>query len=209
MPNPDGPTIRIYSDGNEVFHPPVVGIRPQVSKAPPHEAEILAATQLVKSGWSHESAMTLNLGAYQLLKGTHIYEIVYWQTQLNWLDVRDRIRTTDAQGKGKLRYPITDNPPSNRLYFKVYEPTEEEARDGKTRKFLGEVDAKTQVPQFPIARPGDFAHKTGFWRAEGTAIDLIGGTLEVFVKEGDSMPNLPGDAGVDPFGFQWRFQREK
>ncbi|KER72446.1 hypothetical protein HR51_07415 [Burkholderia cepacia] len=108
-----------------------------------------------------------------------------------------------------MMYPITDNAPSNRLYFKVYKPTEEEAKQGRHIEFLGEVDAKTQGPQFPFVRPGDFAPRTGYWQAVGKSIDALGGYHETFVKEGDSMPNLPGKVGVDPFGFQWKFVGEQ
>jgi hypothetical protein len=95
------------------------------------------------------------------------------------------------------------------LYFKVYKPTDEEAARGRKIEFLGEVDARTQVPPFPRARPGDFAPRTGYWYAVGQTIELIGGYHEVFVKEGDSMPNLPGDIGVDPFSFEWKYAGEQ
>jgi hypothetical protein len=107
-----------------------------------------------------------------------------------------------------MMYPITDNAPSNRLYFKVYKPNDDEARQGRHIEFLGEVDARTQIPAFPYARPGDFASKAGYWAATGKSIDRLGGYHEVFVKEGDSMPNLPGDKGVDPFSFQWKYVGE-
>lgn len=206
-PMPDGPKLRVFYEGREIFPRPPKGPRPMVSKAPPRDDEILLSTSQAAPDTVWERTGGFLLGGFQLLPGTHIYEVVYWHSHLNWIDVRNFIDKTDAQGK--LGYPITDHAPSNRLYFKVYMPTEEEAREGKPMKFLGEVDAKTQIPQFPIARPGDFAHKTGYWRAEGGGIEALGGDHVVFVKEGESMPNLPGDVGFDPFAFQWRFVREK
>ncbi|RQV78331.1 hypothetical protein DF019_35675, partial [Burkholderia cenocepacia] len=88
-------------------------------------------------------------------------------------------------------------------------PTDEEAREGRHIEFLGEVDARTQVPALPYARPGDYAPKTGYWAATGKSIERLGGYYEVFVKEGDSLPNLPGDRGVDPFSFQWKYVGEQ
>lgn len=43
----------------------------------------------------------------------------------------------------------------------------------------------------------------------GETIDKIGGYHEVFVKEGNSMPNLPGKVGVDPFSFRWKYVGEQ
>jgi hypothetical protein len=208
-PMPDIPKLRVFCEGREVLRlPPKEGSEPLVSMAPPSDNEIKRQTDLVPPGFVGTGGGAIALGTLQLLPGTHIYEVVYWQSELNWIDVREVMEKTDAQGKGKLRYPMTDSAPSNRLYFKIYMPTEEEAREGKTIKFLGEVDAKTQIPQFPLARPGDFAHKTGYWRAEGGGVEALGEHI-VFVEEGESMPNLPGDVGFDPFAFQWRFLREK
>jgi len=206
MPTPDHHVFRVYSEGKEIPQMRPTKGQPKGYTAPPSDKEIISQTQKVKSGWTYSSIRKIALGGFQLFHGTHVYEVVYWQSHLNWIDVRNFIDKTDSQGR--LGYPITDNAPSNRLYFKVYMPTEEEAREGKSMKFLGEVDAKTQIPQFPITRPGDFAHKTGYWRAEGGGIEALGGEHVVFVKEGESMPNLPGDVGFDPFAFQWRFLRE-
>ncbi|MBZ5796129.1 hypothetical protein K8353_39045 [Burkholderia contaminans] len=211
MPMPDGPAMRLYQGGKEILPAPLKrsGISPYV--AGPRDEEIRLYRNVVKA---HDTWVTDGAAEYvvlngQFLPGTHIYEIVYWQTQLDWIDVREYLERTDSQGKGRMMYPITDNAPSNRLYFKIYKPTEEEARQGRHIEFLGEVDAKTQGPQFPFARPGDFAPRTGYWQAVGKSIDAIGGYHETFVKEGDSMPNLPGKVGVDPFGFQWKFVGER
>ncbi|WP_250472846.1 hypothetical protein [Caballeronia sp. GAFFF1] len=147
----------------------------------------------------------LVISSSRLRTGTHIYELVYWQSQLDWLDVRDVLAKTDGQGPGRMMYPITDNAPSNRLYFKVYKPTDKEVARGQEVRFLGEVDARVEGPAFPYARPGDFSPRTGYWEAVGKSIEAIGGHHEIFVKEGDSMPSLPGDVGVDPFSFRWKY----
>ncbi len=207
MPTPDG-GLRVRSEGKDIYPiPPKPSLVMGRSVAPPTEQLIKANTDVVEAGWSGGGVgrNSFLIGGLQLLPGTHIYEVTYWQTQLNWLDVKKIINETDAKGKGELRYPMTDNAPSNRLYFKVYMPTEAEAKQGKKLKFLGEVDAKTQVPQFPFARPGDFAHKTGYWRPVGAGLPS---SPEVLIKEGESMPNFPGDQGVDPFSFKWEFVRE-
>jgi hypothetical protein len=211
-PTPDGPLVRLYSEGKE--------IEPRARrednsimaiKAAPRDDEIkrhsyvFHAKQRIDGGIPDEFVIESS----QFLTGTHIYEMVYWQSQLDWIDVREVLQRTDAQGKGRMRYPITDNAPSNRLYFKVYKPTDDEAAKGRKIEFLGEVDARTQVPAFPYARPGDFSPRTGYWQAVGETIDMIGGYHEAFVKEGEQMPNLPGDVGVDPFSFQWKYVGEQ
>ena len=210
-PTPDGPAMRVYSEGKEI--PPVplksVGIEPY--KAAPRDEDIRRATYVMKPNekWVGAVADEFVIMNTQFLTGTHIYEIVYWQTQLDWIDVREVLQRTDSKGKNRMMYPITDNAPSNRLYFKVYKPTDDEARQGRHIEFLGEVDARTQVPAMPYARPGDFAPETGYWSATGASIERLGGYHEVFVNEGDSMPNLPGDQGVDPFSFQWKYIGEQ
>ena len=211
MPMPDGPTMRLYSEGRRIA-PALVerdGIEPY--KATPRDDEIKANANVAraKERWTTAGPDGFVIMNTQFLPGTHIYEVVYWQTQLDWIDVREVLQRTDSQGKNRMMYPITDNAPSNRLYFKVYKPTDEEARRGRHIEFLGEVDARTQVPAMPYARPGDFAPKTGYWFATGASIERLGGYHEVFVKEGDSMPNLPGDKGVDPFSFQWKYLGER
>ena len=207
MPMPNGERIRIRSEGKDIHRIPAPESPVKRVVAPPSEATIRNSTDMMDAGWSGGGVgrISFTLGYYQLLPGTHIYEVTKWQTQLNWLDVKKILSETLDKGKGQYRYPMTDNAPSNRLYFKVYVPTEAEAKQGKKMKFLGEVDAKTQVPQFPFARPGDFAHKTGYWRPVGSNLPSA---PEVFVKEGDSMPNFPGEVGVDPFSFKWQFVRE-
>ncbi|HEX7934336.1 MAG TPA: hypothetical protein VF573_14840, partial [Paraburkholderia sp.] len=177
----------------------------------PRDDEIRANASVVHANetWTTAGPAEFVILNTQFLPGTHIYEMVYWQTQLDWIDVREVLDRTDSQGKNRMMYPITDNAPSNRLYFKVYQPTDAEARQGRHIEFLGEVDARTQIPAMPYARPGDFASRTGYWSATGASIERLGGYHEVFVKEGDSMPNLPGDQGVDPFSFQWKFVGEQ
>jgi len=211
MPTPDGPFVRLYAEGNEILpvSPSKKSIVPYVPA--PRDEEIRLYANVVKAHetWEGVNAAQLVIANSQLLPGTHIYEVVYWHSQLDWIDVREYLDRTDSQGKGRTMYPITDNAPSNRLYFKVYKPTEEEAKQGRHIEFLGEVDAKTQGPQFPFARPGDFAPRTGYWKAVGKSIDALGGYHETFVKEGDSMPNLPGKVGVDPFSFQWKLVGEQ
>ncbi|MFM0018340.1 hypothetical protein [Paraburkholderia azotifigens] len=211
-PTPDGPHERIYSEGKQ--------IEPRISrkddgimaiKAAPRDDETMKYRYVIHPKRQVDGGIPAELliENSQFLPGTHIYEMVYWQSQLDWIAVREVLDRTDAQGKGRMRYPITDNAPSNRLYFKVYKPTEEEAAKGRKIEFLGEVDARTQVPAFPFARPGDFSPRTGYWQAVGQTIDMIGGYHEAFVKEGDQMPNLPGNIGVDPFSFQWKYAGEQ
>ncbi|MFP3555107.1 hypothetical protein SB861_31005 [Paraburkholderia sp. SIMBA_049] len=212
MPMPDDPLIRLYCEGRRLNPIPQRqddGVL--ATKAAPRDDEVRKYRYVLKgqSEWTSDVPGEFVVANSQFLLGAHIYELVYWQSQLDWIDVREVLDRTDAQGKGRMRYPITDNAPSNRLYFKVYKPTEEEASKGRKIEFLGEVDARTQVPAFPYARPGDFSPRTGYWQAVGQTIDLIGGYHEVFVKEGDQMPNLPGDVGVDPFSFQWKYAGEQ
>ncbi|MBT2793218.1 hypothetical protein [Paraburkholderia strydomiana] len=209
MPTPDGPRVRLYCKGKQVLLSPPAQSGIEAYRAAPRDEDIKANANLqeAKSRWT-DGPIELVIMNSQLLVGTHIYEVVYWHTQLDWIDVREVLDRTDSQGKGGMMYPITDNAPSNRLYFKVYKPTDDEARQGRHIEFLGEVDARTQVPALPYTRPGDFAPKTGYWSATGKSIERLGGYHEVFVREGDSMPNLPGDKGVDPFSFQWKYVGE-
>ena len=211
MPMPAERGIRLYQSGKEISPEPSrqSDVVPYV--AAPRDQQIKANSSILKAHdvYTTDGPAEFVVMNSQFLPGTHIYEIVYWHSQLDWIDVREYLERTDSQGKGRMMYPITDNAPSNRLYFKVYKPTEEEAKQGRHIEFLGEVDAKTQGPQFPFARPGDFAPRTGYWQAVGKSIDAIGGYHETFVKEGGSMPNLPGKVGVDPFGFQWKFVGEQ
>jgi hypothetical protein len=214
MPMPYSPEMKIFCEGRDIKSlPPRVPPKgpppippPEGYQVAPSDGEIEMHTHQFAPGYVGVTDRTISFGAANLLAGTHIYEVFFWQSHLNWIDVRKFIDKSDAQGR--LMYPITDNPPSNHLYFKIYAPTEQEERAGKTFRFFGEVDAKTQAPQFPLARPGDFASKTGFWRAEGGGVEALGEHV-VFVKEGESMPNLPGEVGFNPFAFQWRFSREK
>ena len=207
MPMPEGPEMRLYVEGKEIpgASKKLSDVMPYM--AAPRDDEIKANSSVLRARdkWTSDGPVEFVIPNSQLVPGTHIYEIVYWHSQLDWIDVREYLERTDSQGKGRMMYPITDNAPSNRLYFKIYKPTEEEAKQGRHIEFLGEVDAKTQGPQFPFARPGDFAPRTGYWQAVGKSIDAIGGYHETFVKEGDSMPNLSGKVGVDPFSFQWKF----
>ncbi|MFP3555103.1 hypothetical protein SB861_30985 [Paraburkholderia sp. SIMBA_049] len=211
-PTPDGPLVRLYSEGNELKpRGPHEDSSIMAIKAAPRDDELTRYRYVIHAKQRIDGRIPdeFYIDNSQFLPGTHTYEMVYWQSQLDWIDVREVLDRTDAQGKGRMRYPITDNAPSNHLYFKVYKPTEEEASKGRKIEFLGEVDARTQVPAFPYARPGDFSPRTGHWQAVGQTIDLIGGYHEVFVKEGDQMPNLPGDVGVDPFSFQWKYAGEQ
>ncbi|WP_251031631.1 hypothetical protein [Paraburkholderia strydomiana] len=210
MPTPDGPAMRLSSEGKKIspVPPKSDGIEPY--RAAPTDEEIKLYVNVVRAGekWISDGPGDFVIMNSQFLPGAHIYEVLYWHSQLDWIDVREVLDRTDSQGKGRMMYPITDNAPSNRLYFKVYKPTDDEARQGRHIEFLGEVDAHTQVPALPYARPGDFAPKTGYWSATGKSIERLGGYHEVFVREGDSMPNLPGDKGVDPFSFQWKYVGE-
>jgi hypothetical protein len=211
MPTPDGPEMRLYSEGKEIQPAPPEKSTIEPYKAAPRDEEIKLYVNEVKAKgrWTSDGPGEFVIMNSQFLPGTHIYEIVYWQTQLDWIDVRKVLEGTDAQGKGRMMYPITDNAPSNRLYFKVYVPTDEEARNGRHMEFLGEVDARTQLlPAMPYARPGDYAPASGYWSATGESIERLGGYHEVFVKEGDSLPNLPGGTGVDPFSFRWKYMGE-
>ncbi|MFM0205556.1 hypothetical protein PQR53_37720 [Paraburkholderia fungorum] len=211
MPTPDGPEMRVYSEGKEIQPAPPEKSDIEPYKAAPRDEEIKANASVVKAmdKWATDGLAEFVIMNSQFLPGTHIYEIVYWHTQLDWIDVRKVLEGTDTQSKGRMMYPITDNAPSNRLYFKVYMPTEEEARNGRHMEFLGEVDARTQLlPAMPYARPGDYAPASGYWSATGESIERLGGYHEVFVKEGDSLPNLPGDRGVDPFSFRWKYMGE-
>lgn len=210
MPTPDGPKMRLYSEGKQILPAPRVESGIEANKAAPRDEEIKANASVVKARdkWATDGLAEFVIMNSQFLTGTHIYEVVYWHSQLDWIDVREVLDRTDSQGKGRMMYPITDNAPSNRLYFKVYKPTDDEARQGRHIEFLGEVDARTQIPAFPYARPGDFASKAGYWSATGKSIERLGGYHEVFVREGDSMPNLPGEKGVDPFSFQWKYVGE-
>ncbi|MFM0203831.1 hypothetical protein PQR53_28680 [Paraburkholderia fungorum] len=210
-PTPSGPVMRLYSEGKEIQPAQSKKLDVEPYMAAPRDADIVRSTHFMKphERWDGEVADEFVIMNSQFLPGTHIYEIVYWQTQLDWIDVRKVLEGTDAQGKGRMMYPITDNAPSNRLYFKVYVPTDEEARNGRHMEFLGEVDARTQLlPAMPYARPGDYAPASGYWSATGESIERLGGYHEVFVKDGDSLPNLPGDRGVDPFGFRWKYMGE-
>jgi hypothetical protein len=210
MPTPDGSAMRLFSEGKEILEASSKKSDIEPYKAAPRDEDIKLYAYLLKpkDTWMTDGPDDFVILNSQFLPGTHIYEVVYWHTQLDWIDVREVLDRTDSQGKGRMMYPITDNAPSNRLYFKVYKPTEDEARQGRHVEFLGEVDARTQIPAFPYARPGDFASKTGYWSATGKSIERLGGYHEVFVREGDSMPNLPGDKGVDPFSFQWKYVGE-
>ncbi|WP_143811114.1 hypothetical protein [Paraburkholderia piptadeniae] len=164
-PTPEGPFERLYSDGKEIQPG-----RPQEDnsvmaiKAAPRDDELMKYRYVIHPKQQIDGGLPAEFVIVnsQLLTGTHIYEMVYWQSQLDWIDVREVLARTDAQGKGRMVYPITDNAPSNRLYFKVYRPTDAEAAKGYKIKFLGEVDARTQVPPFPRARPGDFSPRTGY-----------------------------------------------
>jgi hypothetical protein len=211
MPTPKAAEMRMYSENNEIFPAPVRNSGIRTSVAAPRDDEIKGYTYIMKAKekWTADVAGEFVVLNGQFLPGTHVYEIVYWQTHLDWIDVRAVLEGTDSKGKGKMLYPITDNAPSNRLYFKVYAPTADEAKKGRHVEFLGEVDASTQRPAFPYARPGDYAPATGYWSATGDRIKRLGGYHEVFVKEGDSLPNLPGDRGVDPFSFQWKYVGEQ
>ncbi|WP_251031722.1 hypothetical protein [Paraburkholderia strydomiana] len=210
-PTPDGPAMRLYFEGKEIPPAPSKGGDIEPYKAAPRDEDIRRSTYVMKPNekWVGEVADEFVIMNTQFLPGTHIYEMVYWQTQLDWIDVREVLQRTDSRGKNHMMYPITDNAPSNRLYFKVYKPTDDEVRQGRHIEFLGEVDARTQIVAMPYTRPGDFAPKTGYWSATGASIERLGGYHEVFVKEGDSMPNLPGDQGVDPFSFQWKYMGER
>jgi hypothetical protein len=213
-PMPKVPFVKVYSNGQEIrlAAPKHKGPVPNVSRIPAKpitDEEILRDTTQLAAHSKKDGYVEVFLGEYQLLVGTHVYELVAWKSGLNQLDITRLYKESTAQGNKTFADPLTDNAPSNRLYFKVYVPTAEEAAKGKTAKFLGEVDAATQVPALPYARPGDFAPKSGQWRAEGRAIDEIGsGVHEVKVKKGQSMPNLPGSVGADPFGFRWKLLRE-
>ncbi|GJH10608.1 hypothetical protein CBA19CS11_17240 [Caballeronia novacaledonica] len=210
-PTPNEEPIRFFCDEKRID--PLASRTPGIkgSQVPPRDDETLRYRHVVEANsiWKGDIPGDFAIDYSQLLPGTHIYEMVYWQNQLDWIDVREILRRTDAQGPGRMMYPLTDNAPSNRLYFKVYKPTDEEAARGRKIEFLGEVDARTQVLALPYARPGDFAPKTGYWQAVGETIDIIGGDHEAFVKEGDSMPNLPGKIGVDPFSFRWKYVGEQ
>jgi hypothetical protein len=208
MPTPNGPATRMYSEGKEIQPAPSEKSEVEPYEAAPRDAEIKLYINPVKAKgrWTSDGPGEFVIMNSQFLPGTHIYEIVYWHTQLDWIDVRNVLQGTDAPGKNHLMYPITDNAPSNRLYFKVYAPTDEEAKNGRHLEYLGEVDARTQLlPAMPYARPGDYAPATGYWSATGQSIDRLGGYHEVFAKEGDSLPNLPGERGVDPFSFKWQY----
>ncbi|WP_253947280.1 hypothetical protein [Paraburkholderia xenovorans] len=208
MPTPNGPATRLYSGDKEILPAPPENTDVVPYVAAPRDEDIARSAYFMKPHeiWDGEVTDEFVILNSQFLPGTHTYEIVYWQTQLDWIDVRKVLDGTDARGKGRMRYPITDNAPSNRLYFKVYAPTDEEARKGLRVQYLGEVDARTQLlPAMPYARPGDYALATGYWSATGASIQRLGGYHEVFVKEGDSLPNLPGDVGVDPFSFRWKY----
>ncbi|CAD6514349.1 hypothetical protein ACFQ3P_04480 [Paraburkholderia sabiae] len=209
MPTPSSNPVQLYCEGKQIDPWPPTDDGVAAIKAPPRDDEIRKYRYVISARERYDGGTDyFVIRNSQLLPGTHIYEMVYWQSQLDWIDVREVLARTDAQGKGRMVYPITDNAPSNRLYFKVYKPTEEEAAKGHRIEFLGEVDARTQAPSFPRARPGDFSPRTGYWSAVGQTIDLIGGYHEVLVKEGDSMPNLPGKVGVDPFSFEWKYAGE-
>lgn len=211
-PTPDDGRIKLFLRGRQID--PKEPQKPgelSGNQAAPRDEEIrlYRQTNRAHSTWKGDVPAEFLIANSRLEPGTNIYEIVYWQTQLDWIDVREVLQRTDAHGKGRMLYPLTDNAPSNRLYFKVYKPTDEEAAKGRKIEFLGEVDAKTQGLAFPYARSGDFAPKTGYWQAVGNSIEAIGGYHEVFRKEGSSMPNLPGDVGVDPFSFQWKYIGEQ
>ncbi|MBP0594757.1 hypothetical protein J8I87_34865 [Paraburkholderia sp. LEh10] len=211
-PTPDNAFERLYSEGKEIEpHSSREDNSIMAIKAAPRDEDVKFYRYNIKAhdSWKSPIPAEFVIMSSQLIFGTHFYELVYWQSQLDWIDVREVLQRTDAQGKGRMRYPITDNAPSNRLYFKVYKPTDEEAAKGRKIEFLGEVDARTQVPAFPFARPGDFSPRSGYWQAVGETIDMIGGYHEAFVKEGEQMPNLPGDVGVDPFSFQWKYVGEQ
>ncbi|WP_423393904.1 hypothetical protein [Burkholderia sp. LMG 21824] len=211
-PAPNVPRIQLYSEGKRIDPAPppkddgIMTIRPA-----PRDEEREANPRVLKakSQWISDIPSEFVIVNTQFLPGNHVYEIVYWHPKHDWAEIRKAQERPDSQGRGRMRYSITDNAPSNRLYFRVYKPTDEEAREGRHIEFLGEVDASTQVPALPYARPGDYATKTGYWAATGKSIERLGGYYEVFVKEGDSLPNLPGDRGVDPFSFQWKYVGEQ
>ncbi|RQU97922.1 hypothetical protein DF039_38430, partial [Burkholderia cenocepacia] len=89
-PTPDGPAMRLYSGGKEIkpAPPKYSGIEPYV--AAPRDEDIKRSTYVMKAKekWVGEVADEFVILNSQFLPGTHVYEMVYWHTQLDWIDVR-------------------------------------------------------------------------------------------------------------------------
>jgi hypothetical protein len=148
MPTPDNNPMQLNSEGKQIDPWPPKDDGLMASKAAPRDDEIRKYRYVISArqqyvGESDEFVIRNS----QLLTGTHIYEMVYWQSQLDWIDVREVLTRTDTQGRGRMVYPITDDAPSNRLYFRVYKPTEEQAAKGRKVEFLSEIDAGEHTRQ--------------------------------------------------------------
>ncbi|MFP3555105.1 hypothetical protein SB861_30995 [Paraburkholderia sp. SIMBA_049] len=98
MPTPDGSLVRLYCEGNEINPWPGEDDGVVAIKASPRDDEIMKYRYVIHPKQRTDSWIPdeFYIDNGQLLTGTHVYEMVYWQSQLDWIDVREVLDRTDA-----------------------------------------------------------------------------------------------------------------